>query len=136
MQVLVDTSAFFAFLAITDSHHPRAGDFFERAHRERWRLVSTNTVVVETHALLLRRLANGRAMGLGFLDSIQRGGLCQVERVTAEDERQAVEVIRAHRDKSYSLCDALSFVVAKRLGIDHAVSYDKHFAQWGKLILL
>jgi len=54
-RVLVDTGGFFALLAVDDRNHERARDLFERASRERWRLVTTNAVVTETYALLLVR---------------------------------------------------------------------------------
>ena len=38
-----------------------------------------------------------------------------VERVRKRDDERAIALLRAHEDKSYSLCDALSFVVMERL---------------------
>jgi predicted nucleic acid-binding protein len=34
--------------------------------------------------------------------------------------------------KTYSLCDALSFVVMERLGVGEAVAYDRHFREYGR----
>jgi predicted nucleic acid-binding protein len=135
MRALVDTGVFYALVADEDAHHLAARKFFAKAHQEQWQLVTTNTVIVETHALMLRRLRNGAEAGLKFLESLD-AGYCRQERVTLDDEAAAIALLKANRDKSYSLCDALSFVVARRLGITHAASYDKHFAQWGRLILL
>lgn len=39
-------------------------------------------------------------------------------------------------DKDYSFCDATSFVVTKRLGIEKAIAFDIHFQQYGRLTLL
>ena len=33
-------------------------------------------------------------------------------------------------------CDAISFVVTKRLGIEEAIAFDIHFHQYGRLTLL
>ena len=38
--------------------------------------------------------------------------------------------MRAHSDKFYSLCDALSFVVMERIGITDAISFDRHFREY------
>ena len=46
----------------------------------------------------------------------------RVERVAEADEAAAIALIRAHADKSYSLCDALSFVICERFGITQAIS--------------
>jgi predicted nucleic acid-binding protein len=43
---------------------------------------------------------------------------------------------RRHRDKTYSLCDALSFAVMQRLGVRHAIAFDRHFREYGKFTLL
>jgi predicted nucleic acid-binding protein len=59
-RVFVDTGAFFALLVADDRNHERAKDLFERAVRDRWRLVTTNAVVTETHALLLVRARDAR----------------------------------------------------------------------------
>ena len=49
--------------------------------------------------------------------------------VTRRDEARAVALLRAQADKSYSLCDALSFVVMERLRIGDAIAFDRHFRQ-------
>jgi len=63
-----------------------------------------------------------------FLDRIEQG-LCVVHRVSARDQKRAVALVRTHEDKSYSLCEALSFVV--RLRINEAIAFDRHFLAYG-----
>jgi predicted nucleic acid-binding protein len=92
-------------------------------------------VVIETHALIVNRSHGGRANALAFLDAIEGGG-CQVERVGESDETRAVALLRAHEDKTYSFCDALSFVVMERLNIPEAIAFDRHFAEYGRFALL
>ena len=99
--VFVDTSGFFALYARNDADHPQAVDLFRRASSERWQLVTTNAVVMETHALLLNRVRDGRAAALRFLDDMRSSGV-RVERVGEADEAAAIALIRAHADKSYS----------------------------------
>jgi len=53
--VFVDTGGFVALLVAEDQMHPRASALFESASRERWALVTTNTVVIETYSVLLAR---------------------------------------------------------------------------------
>jgi predicted nucleic acid-binding protein len=58
-----------------------------------------------------------------------------IVRVRASDERHAREIIATYDDKDFSLIDALSFAVMERLGITHAFSLDRHFAQYGFILL-
>jgi uncharacterized protein len=118
-----------------DAFHARADEIFRQARAEGWVLLTANAVVFETHALLLTRSRNGGEASRRFLDVVERG-ICAIERVTAADESAAIALIRAHRDKSYSFCDALSFVVMERLGIDAAIAFDSHFRQYGRMRLL
>jgi uncharacterized protein len=134
-RVFVDSGGFFALLVSEDKFHERAVKLFKRVRHERWSLVTTNSVVVETYALLLNRVRNGRDLAVGFLD-LTGAGLCDVERVTVDDERFASEVVRAHHDKLYSLCDALSFAVMERLTVSEAIAFDRHFREYGKFVIL
>src|SRR5712692_3748679 len=60
----------------------------------------------------------------------------RVVRVRKTDEDKAIALIRAHRDKLYSLCDALSFVVMERLRIREAISFDQDFRSYGRFAVL
>ncbi len=44
-------------------------------------------------------------------------------------------IVRYH-DKTFSLTDALSFVVMERLDISHAFSFDHNFRQYGFQLLI
>jgi predicted nucleic acid-binding protein len=134
-RVFVDTGGFFALLAANDHNHERARDLFERASRERWRLVTTNAVVTETYTLLLVRTREARTKAVAFLDGLGASGV-RVERVRASDEQRAADLVRHHRDKAYSLCDAFSFVVMQRLGIVEVIAFDRHFREYGKFTVL
>jgi len=52
-RVFVDSGGFFALLAAEDRFHDHARSLFARADAERWRLVTTNAVGIETNSLLL-----------------------------------------------------------------------------------
>ena len=86
-----------------------------------WRATNTSTLPRST------RTDTNRSLDLGF---------CGVERVSKEDENLAIDLVRSHEDKTYSLCDAMSFVVMARLGITDAIAFDRHFAEYGQFALL
>ena len=98
-------------------------------------LLTTNAVVLETWVLILHRARRGRADALKFLDVIERNVL-RVVRLTTADERAAFALVRAHADKSYSLCDAASFVVMERLRVRQAIALDDDFRAYGRFEVL
>jgi predicted nucleic acid-binding protein len=136
-RVFVDTGGFVALLVAEDRMHDRAAALFEAASRDRWSLVTTNVVLIETYSVLLARARDGRRSALAFVDAMEASsdGIV-VERVRSEDETNAIALLRAHTDKSYSLCDALSFVVMERLGIADALAFDRHFREYGRFNIL
>ena len=134
-RVLVDSSAFFALIAREDRHHKEAAALFTSADHEHWELVTTNATVFECHALLLNRSRPGHQNAIAFLDLID-GDEYRVERVKGRDEKRTVQPVRAHQDKSYSLCDALSFAVMERLGLSDAIAFDEDFRSYGRFTTL
>jgi uncharacterized protein len=133
--VFIDTSGFYALLVENDGNHVRALELFTVAEREKWRLVTTNMVVVEAHALFLHRSRRGRETALKFLDAVV-GDTYDVVRVRKDDEAKAIGLVIAHHDKTYSLCDALSFVVMERLRIREAIAFDQDFRSYGRFAIL
>ena len=131
----MDSGGFFALLDRSDEAHDDVVRVFEKANAEKWHLVTTNTAVVETYALLVNRTHQGRTSGIAFSDHLERTRM-RIERATEADERNAIGLVRAQTDKSYSLCDAQSFVVMERLKINDAIAADDDFRQYGWRTLL
>jgi predicted nucleic acid-binding protein len=55
VSVFIDTSAILAFLDGDDRHHEHAAGAWSRALRDREDVLTTNYVVLETHAVVQRR---------------------------------------------------------------------------------
>ncbi len=85
--------------------------------------MTANVVVFETDALILNRTGGARSKAIEFLDGLKVAAR-KVERVTEYDEDAAFDLVRQHKDKTYSLCDALGFVVCERLDITDAIAFD------------
>ena len=134
-RVFVDSGGFFAHLVAEDPWHGSATALFQAARDDGWRLITTNAVIFEAYALFLSRTTAGCRHAMAFLDHIERG-LCIVVRVSARDEKRAIALVRAHEDKTYSLCDALSFMVMERLHIREAIAFDRHFREYGRVTIL
>ncbi len=127
--VFVDTSGIVAAMNTRDEHHQAATKVFAALAQEGCALVITNYVRAETHALLVGRA--GLDIAFRFLEETS----WSIEWVGPEDEEEAMEIMRRYRDKTFSLIDATSFVVMKRLGIDTAITFDRHFQQYGLKVL-
>ena len=54
----------------------------------------------------------------------------------AEDEEDASALLQSQSDKDFSFCDALSFVVMERLGIQETIAFDRHFREYGRFLIL
>ena len=87
------------------------------------RLFQTTWLRAETHALLLVRL--GHQPARQWLSAPSPAPL----RPEHSDEVQPEEIVKRFKDKGYSLCDALSFAVIKRLRAAGAFTFDRHFRQ-------
>lgn len=127
--LFVDTSAWYP---LADPGHPEHGAV-AAALRARVRagvaVVTTNLVVAETQALLLRR--KGRSVAFAFLDAIRQPPN-RIEYVDREREAAAIDRwIRRFSDQSFSLADAASFEVMTELGIEEALTLDRHFGTAG-----
>lgn len=127
-QVFVDTAAFVAMFDRRDGNHGRARLISERLAEQHSLLYTTNFVLAETHALLLKRL--GIAIALNLLRAL-RTGSTTVIRVDEETEDRALDILTRYTDKGFSYTDATSFAVMERLGIGAAFTFDHHFGQYG-----
>ena len=125
----IDTSGFFALQNSADSVHDVARALWRRSLIERRPLITTNFIVAEAHALMLNRWSHAGATA--FLRDIGAGNSPSIERVTADDEVRAREIIIRHTDKRYTMVDALSFAVMERLGITTVLGFDRDFLQYG-----
>ena len=128
--VLWDSSAVLALLDADDADHARAAAVAGQIATLRRPCFVTNYIEVEAHALLLRKL--GRVLAREWLLA---AGL-PVLRALPQEEERAKEIIAHHRDKDWSLCDAISFAVLEQRGVRIVFSFDRHFRQYGRFDVL
>jgi uncharacterized protein len=124
--MLLDTSGLLCLLHRAEPHHQRALDAYRRA-RARF---THSYVLAEFVALAtVRRIP--RSAALSFLVDLMNSP--DVETVWVDEllHREAMSLLLARSDKSYSLCDAVSFVLMQRRGVREALTTDHHFEQEG-----
>lgn len=124
--MLLDTSGLLALHDRGEASHAAACESYRPAKL----LVTHNYVLAEFVALThARRLA--RAPTLEFLDDLLAHPRIEVVWVDQTLHNDAQKLLKVRLDKSYSLCDAVSFVLMRRSGIQDALTTDHHFEQEG-----
>jgi predicted nucleic acid-binding protein len=131
--VFVDTSAYVATLKRDDERHQEAVAIVQTLTQQHAALITTNFILAETHAMLLRYLGPDPARA--FLQGMDRSRATVVVRAEEGDEQAARTLLYRYTDKDFSLVDTISFAVMARLGITHAFTFDKHFEQYGWQVL-
>lgn len=128
-RIFVDTSAWYALTDPSErEHHQRARATMQRLVDEGAELYTTNYVVAETHALVLNRM--NRDIAEQVLNRLYASAI-RIVRATEGDETRARDLIHHHRDKPYTLADAVSFAVMQRLHLKTSWTLDSHFAEMG-----
>jgi predicted nucleic acid-binding protein len=128
-EIFVDTSGWYEAVAETGIRADRVRRLLGERVRGATRAVTTNLVVAETHALLLRRV-NG-AVALAFVKQVGRAPNIVVHATPEIEANAQSDWLEAFDDQDFSLTDAVSFAVMKERGIRVAVTLDQHFATAG-----
>ncbi len=125
--VFVDTSGVYALLVASDAFHGRARAAFEALRKEDARLVTTSYVLVESYALLGRRIGVD-AVRRFRVDVAPLMEVIWVDRALHED---ALDSLIARGATDVSLVDAVSFAAMRAGSVDRALTFDAHFADEG-----
>ena len=127
MTEFVDTSAFFALLDADDHNRDRARAHLRELIVGEVELLTHEYVVVETTALVQRRL--GLVALRRFVDDLLP--LVQVAWVDEDLHREAREALLAAGRRAVSLVDWTSFLIMRRHGVRRAFTFDPDFGAEG-----
>ena len=128
-EIFVDTSAWYPLVVARHADHAPLAAALRAAVKAHRRVVTTNLVVAETHALLLRRIGHDTA--LRFVQTIDNAPNVVV-RSTRELESVAERTwLTRYSDQGFSLTDAVSFAVMTERRIRQALSLDNRFVVAG-----
>ncbi len=131
MSVFADTSALYALLVRTELGHAEVAAAFEGLLESGRVLVTSNYVLVETTALLQRRI------GLAAVRDLNERILpvLSIQWVSESLHRRAVDrLVRSDR-RGLSLVDCASFEVMEREGLREVLALDSDFADAGFRLL-
>lgn len=122
----VDTSFFVALRFRRDGRHPAAKAIWEAGAGP---LLSTDLVLGETWTFLARRAGHRRAVE--FLEAASELPQLTVRHVDEDLVTEAWRWLRRHDERPYSLVDATSFALMRRLRIREALAFDGDFSAAG-----
>lgn len=129
--LLVDTSGLLCYVHKSEPQHQQAVQLLDASNQN----LTHNYVLAEFVALaLVRRFP--RLATLTFITDLLENPDIETVWVDEALHRAAVELLIARQDKTYSLCDAVSFVLMRQRKITTALTTDRHFEQEGFIRLL
>jgi predicted nucleic acid-binding protein len=126
-RVFLDASFWIAYREPRDAYSARANAILRQLFKSRTRFVTTFPVMCEIQAFFSRHAVRRQTV----LVDLWQNPVVEFEDITYRDQQEAIAVLRDHSDKSFSLCDCLSFVVMRRTGMRRVVTFDNHFRQFG-----
>lgn len=127
VDVFVDSSAWYALRVANDGQHAAARRILERLARQAAALHTSDWCLVETLALISRRVGASDSITAG--NWILRGGAVRVH--SAGEDLDAAWQLYGSGAGKVSLVDCGSFALMKRLGIERAFAFDEDFAAAG-----
>ena len=127
MEVFADTSALFALLDADDEFHRPAAEVWVSFLESDQTLVTSNYVLVETFALVNRRL------GRPATRTLQADLVPVLETIWVDEpvHHRAASALLMAPGRSLSLVDCVSFELMRARGIDAAFAFDNDFPDQG-----
>lgn len=129
--MLIDTSGWLCALHKDEREHEKAVRFYTEAS-----VRITHSYILAEFVPLAEARKFPRQSNLLFTRRILDDEEVKLVWVDEDLHRKAVPLLVKREDKTYSLCDAVSFIVMRNFGIAEALTTDKHFKQEGFVRLL
>lgn len=124
--MLLDTSGLLCLHHRAEPFHHQARLHYEHARSR----ITHSYVLAEFVALAtVRRLP--RMPALAYMNDLLDNPDIEMVWVDEALHREAMRLLLARQDKTYSLCDAVSFVLMRQRNITEGLTTDHHFEQEG-----
>ena len=124
--LFVDTSAWYPLVVRSHPDHAVLSAALRERVARRERIITSNLVVAESHALIMRRA--GVAAGLQFLHLVRASPNVVVTCTDQLEEAAINDWLRRYADQPFSMVDAVSFAIMASRDIREALTLDRHFA--------
>ena len=125
-RVFIDTSFVVALVNEKDQHHNRAAELADLF--DGYPLISTDAVLLEVGNSLA---GNFKEQASEIIEDFLTSGEVEIVNLDIALFREAFELYRTHKDKSWGMTDCISFIVMRERGIVEALTNDKDFRQAG-----
>lgn len=129
--MLIDTSGWLCLFHRDESQYTEAVRLYATAAKH-----LTHSYVLAEFVALAQARELPRLLTLELSANVLADENIEVIWVDETLHRQALGLLQARRDKTYSLCDAVSFVLMRERSVRESLTTDKHFEQEGYLRLL
>jgi len=129
--MLVDTSGFLCLIHRDEIEHNNAMRLYSET-----RFSLTHSYILDEFVALANTRKLPRHQSLKFSRQILSDATIEVVWVDPALHDSALSLLENRMDKTYSLCDAVSFVLMRERGISQALTTDRHFEQEGFVRLL
>ena|SRR2546423_1603853 len=129
--MLLDTSGLLCLAHRREPQHEQAVALYDSVTKRLIHSYVLDEFIALAHARHLPRQA-----ALDFSERVIND--TEIETVWVDEtlHRNALALLRARPDKTYSLCDAVSFIVMRERKVTEALTTDHHFEQEGLVRLL
>lgn len=127
----VDTSFWKGLVDKRDSSHKEVKASFSSLSPENLLLYTTDYVFTETVTLLRLRQGLGLPVAKKWGESILSSAAVNLIHVDESLFTQAWEIFKKYEDKKFSFVDCTSFAVMEKYILNHALTLDHHFDQYG-----
>jgi uncharacterized protein len=129
--MLLDTSGLLCLHYKTEPFHTQALTEYKKAIGR-----LTHSYVIAEYIALANARKFPRSSVLSFVVDLLDTPDIETVWVDEQLHRDAIKLLTVRQDKTYSLCDAVSFVLMHQRGIIEALTTDRHFEQEGFVRLL
>jgi len=132
-ELFVDTSGWFPLVDNENPAHDRVAQALRNSVRKKRRIVTTNLVIAETHALIMRRIH--RTAAIAFLREVSRAPNIVISSTPEYEATAEADWLSRYADHDFSVTDAVSFAVMSDRNIREALGLDNHFIVAGFSLL-
>ena len=129
--MLIDTSGLLCLHYPTEPLHSLACTAYKRAT-----VRVTHSYIIAEYVALANARRFPRSSILTFVIDLLDNPDIEMVWINESLYRKAINLLMIRQDKSYSLCDSISFILMRERSINEALTTDRHFDQEGFIRLL